>query len=158
MRSARPQTRHPHRIPTPASLATSATAVDCSKLATCQLRLSLEQVNQVAAIYPKSDQQWTRQIRHATIGDAGHLHVCINTNKDPQSDMQANYEQLGYLHVHVHVCIYRAYIYRNTLQARLAAERAIKQATPSHGASHAEPRSEPRRADERATPSSGASR
>ena len=99
------------------------------------MRLSLEQVNQVTAIYPKSDQQRTRQIRHAMIGDAGHLHVCINTNKDPQSDMQANYEQLGYLHVHVHVCIYRAYIYRNTLQARLAAERAIKQATPSHGAS-----------------------
>jgi len=34
-------------------------------------------------------------------------------------DMQANYEQLGYLHVHVRVCIYGAYIYRNTLQAWL---------------------------------------
>ena len=34
-------------------------------------------------------------------------------------DTQANYEQLGYLHVHVRVCIYGAYIYRNTLQAWL---------------------------------------
>ena len=33
--------------------------------------------------------------------------------------MQANYEQLGYMHVHVRVCIYGAYIYRNTLQAWL---------------------------------------